>query len=79
MKTLDPWTVERVFRRGDFKELKAFRILVCGRAGIGKSTLINRVFGKDMVCSLTTKTTDSLLSQLTRSKDQRVAEGPRYT
>ncbi|MCJ1306945.1 hypothetical protein MMC25_000589 [Agyrium rufum] len=35
---LDYWT----------NEFKQFRVLVCGRAGVGKSTLINRVFGIDM-------------------------------
>lgn len=29
--------------------VKAFRILVCGKTGVGKSTLINKVFGVEMV------------------------------
>lgn len=34
--------------------VKAFRILVCGKTGVGKSTLINKVFGVELVpcCSL---------------------------
>lgn len=31
------------------QRLKAVRILVCGNAGIGKSTLINKTFGLPMV------------------------------
>jgi predicted GTPase len=30
------------------KELGAIRILVCGNAGIGKSTLINKIFGVEV-------------------------------
>jgi len=29
--------------------VKAFRILVCGKTGVGKSTLINKVFGVELV------------------------------
>jgi uncharacterized protein (DUF2235 family) len=32
--------------------VKAFRILVCGKTGVGKSTLINKVFGVEMVSIL---------------------------
>jgi Uncharacterized alpha/beta hydrolase domain (DUF2235) len=32
--------------------VKAFRILVCGKTGVGKSTLINKVFGVGMVSRL---------------------------
>jgi hypothetical protein len=45
----DPWFIERQFTDGDLEEPKDFRILVCGRAGIGKSTLINKVFGEVLV------------------------------
>ncbi|KAJ2990028.1 hypothetical protein NUW58_g3162 [Xylaria curta] len=34
--------------------VNAFRILVCGKAGVGKSTLINRVFGVEMTEESTT-------------------------
>ena len=29
----------------EIDELKSIRILVCGNTGVGKSTLVNRVFG----------------------------------
>lgn len=29
--------------------VSAFRVLVCGKTGVGKSTLINRVFGIELV------------------------------
>ncbi|KAH9901759.1 hypothetical protein F4778DRAFT_737580 [Xylariomycetidae sp. FL2044] len=40
---LDPWRADLA----DYgsAELKNCRVLVCGRAGVGKSTLINKVFG----------------------------------
>lgn len=41
--SLDPWRAD-VGDVGSF-ELKTCRVLVCGRAGVGKSTLINKVFG----------------------------------
>lgn len=36
--------------------VKAFRILVCGKTGVGKSTLINKVFGVEMTEESTTYT-----------------------
>ncbi len=30
--------------------VKDMRVLVCGNTGVGKSTLINRVFGVTLVC-----------------------------
>lgn len=44
---MDPW-------RANFTDLggpglKKCRVLVCGRAGVGKSTLINKVFGTVVV------------------------------
>ncbi|THZ23904.1 hypothetical protein D6C90_09289, partial [Aureobasidium pullulans] len=42
----DPWlTMLETAPQGD---VKACRILVCGRTGVGKSTLINKVFGVPM-------------------------------
>ena len=29
--------------------VSAFRVLVCGKTGVGKSTLINRLFGVELV------------------------------
>ena len=48
---LDPWLRERSLNNGniDFEHLRDFRILVCGKAGVGKSTLINKVFGVPLV------------------------------
>lgn len=34
--------------------VKAFRILVCGKTGVGKSTLINKVFGVEITDESTT-------------------------
>lgn len=33
-------------------DLPAIRVLVCGNTGIGKSTLINKVFGVEVVCPI---------------------------
>ncbi|KXJ95977.1 hypothetical protein Micbo1qcDRAFT_231121 [Microdochium bolleyi] len=43
--TLDPWIAESELGSLGRGALKDCRVLVCGRAGVGKSTLINRVFG----------------------------------
>lgn len=43
--TLPPWIEESQLLSSG---VKAFRILVCGKTGVGKSTLINKVFGVEM-------------------------------
>lgn len=43
---LPPWLAESQLLASG---VKAFRILVCGKTGVGKSTLINKVFGVEMV------------------------------
>jgi predicted GTPase len=43
-----PWMVARSLRT----RYEQVRILICGRSGVGKSTLLNRIFGVDLVsCS----------------------------
>lgn len=44
---MDPWRATLADLGGP--ELKNCRVLVCGRAGVGKSTLINKVFGATVV------------------------------
>lgn len=44
---MDPWRASLADLGGP--ELKNCRVLVCGRAGVGKSTLINKVFGSIVV------------------------------
>lgn len=44
---MDPWRASLADLGGP--ELKNCRVLVCGRAGVGKSTLINKVFGTVVV------------------------------
>jgi ribosome biogenesis GTPase A len=51
--------------------VKAFRILVCGKTGVGKSTLINKVFGVEMVVHFFEQ---SSFSSLTRLLDRRVRD-----
>lgn len=41
----DPWVREREFEM----KMRSCRILICGNTGVGKSTLLNRVFGIPMV------------------------------
>ncbi|KAH6892489.1 hypothetical protein B0T10DRAFT_438346 [Thelonectria olida] len=43
--SLAPWLRDMQLQASG---VKAFRILVCGKTGVGKSTLINRVFGVEM-------------------------------
>lgn len=45
-ETLPPWLEGMELQASG---VKAFRILVCGKTGVGKSTLINKVFGLEMV------------------------------
>lgn len=42
--------------------VKAFRILVCGKTGVGKSTLINKVFGVEMVWTVPSRLCFTLTS-----------------
>lgn len=59
----------------DIEEPGAIRILVCGNTGVGKSTLINEVFGAEMVRiasinplpSLTANTADEGFGSLSRN------------
>jgi predicted GTPase len=44
--TIPPWLEGQELQESG---VKAFRILVCGKTGVGKSTLINKVFGVEMV------------------------------
>ena len=57
-----PWFLDWDLDQGD---LKAFRALVCGKAGVGKSTLINEVFGLDLV-SLSCPLPDFCLEEKTQ-------------
>ncbi|CAJ2506729.1 Uu.00g079150.m01.CDS01 [Anthostomella pinea] len=41
---VDPWRADLAADMGGY-DLENCRVLVCGRAGVGKSTLINKVFG----------------------------------
>lgn len=45
--SMDPWRASLADLGGP--DLKSCRVLVCGRAGVGKSTLINKVFGSIVV------------------------------
>lgn len=40
-----PWLLESNF----VSRFQQVRILICGRSGVGKSTLLNRIFGVDLV------------------------------
>lgn len=51
--------------------VKACRILVCGRTGVGKSTLINKVFGVPMVC-IKTLLNSCAVSDLTARLSNRI-------
>ncbi len=46
-----PWIVDNDMRWVE-PGMGTFRILVCGKSGVGKSTLINRVFGANVVSDL---------------------------
>ncbi|KAI8634072.1 hypothetical protein F5Y19DRAFT_411898 [Xylariaceae sp. FL1651] len=48
---LQPWLEGLALKASG---VKAFRILVCGKTGVGKSTLINKVFGVEMTEESTT-------------------------
>ncbi len=44
--TTFPWSKGAIILEN---KISVLRILVCGRAGVGKSTLINKVFGVELV------------------------------
>ncbi|RGP76694.1 hypothetical protein FLONG3_5134 [Fusarium longipes] len=67
-KVLAPWLKDMELEASG---VKAFRILVCGKTGVGKSTLINKVFGVEM--------TDESLSYQQGVHDINVAfESPKH-
>ncbi|KAJ3545929.1 hypothetical protein NM208_g2261 [Fusarium decemcellulare] len=67
-ETLAPWLRDMQLQASG---VKAFRILVCGKTGVGKSTLINKVFGVEM--------TDESLSYQQGVHDINVAfESPKH-
>jgi predicted GTPase len=63
-----PWQLDWGLAQNN---VKAFRILVCGKTGVGKSTLINRVFGVHLVSLLTRFGSQDtcLLNQTEESED----------
>ncbi|KAH7253297.1 hypothetical protein B0J15DRAFT_526615 [Fusarium solani] len=67
-ESLAPWLRDMQLQASG---VKAFRILVCGKTGVGKSTLINKVFGVEM--------TDESLSYQQGVHDINVAfESPKH-
>lgn len=43
-----PWMLSRTLKT----RYDQVRILICGRSGVGKSTLLNRIFGVDLVSAM---------------------------
>lgn len=59
--------------------LSTFRLLITGNAGVGKSTLLNRVFGMEMVGTPQASETKTVGGLISRASLPRVTRGHRRT